>query len=211
MLDGDTRILKVGMPYGTYYAPEWAGVNPDTGEPQYYNRDGSITTTYDESSQSVTKSGTLFPSFIGGFTTGLRWKDLTLDALFSFVTNVQRWNNEDFYNENADYMTSNQSIRMLENRWKKAGDQAILQRIDIPRQYTSKDIQDASFLRLRNVNLSYNLPQSALSKIGFVKGVRIFFRDKIYLPGLHGEVWILRTVKPEAASNILHQEHILLV
>lgn len=176
--DGDTRILKVGMPYGTYYAPEWAGVNPDTGEPQYYNRDGSITTTYDESSQSVTKSGTLYPSFIGGFTTGLRWKDLTLDALFSFVTNVQRWNNEDFYNENADYMTSNQSIRMLENRWKKAGDQAILQRIDIPRQYTSKDIQDASFLRLRNVNLSYNLPQSALSKIGFVKGVRIFFQGQ---------------------------------
>lgn len=172
--DGDTRILKIGMPYGSYYAPNWAGVNPETGESQYYNRDGSITTVYNINEQSVAESGSLYPSLTGGFTTGFGWRGITLDALFSFVSDVMRWNNEDFYNENQRYMTSNQTLRMLEDRWKKPGDIATLQRIDIPRQFTSKDIQDASYLRLRNVNLGYSIPANLIEQIGLVRSVKVF-------------------------------------
>src|SRR5690606_29058300 len=131
LMDGDTRILKVGMPYGTYYAPLWAGVNPENGEAQYYTPQGDITTEYNYNTLSVTKSGSFFPSFTGGLTAGGRWKHFTADALLSYVGDVMRWNNEDFYNENQRYMGSNQSLRMLEDRWKQPGDQAILQRIDI--------------------------------------------------------------------------------
>ncbi len=176
MLDGDTRILKVGLPYGTYYAPEWAGVNVQNGDAQYYNRDGSITNTYDEVNQSTTKFGSMFPKWVGGISSGIRYQSFTLDALFSFVKDISRWNNEDFYNENPRYMESNQSIRMLENRWKKPGDIADLQRLDVPRQYTSKDIQDASFLRLRNINLAYHVPESALKNIKGIKQVKIFLQ-----------------------------------
>ncbi|MNE30811.1 TonB dependent receptor [compost metagenome] len=170
--------MRVGLPYGTYYAPEWAGVNPQTGDAQYYNRDGSITTEYDETSQAVTKSGSMFPKWVGGFNTTVRWKSLSLDALFAFVSDVRRWNNEDFYNENSGYMTSNQSIRMLTDRWKQPGDNAILQRIDVPREYTSKDIQDASFLRLRNVNLVYQFPKTLFGDQKVIKGCRIFFQGQ---------------------------------
>ncbi|RZK59506.1 MAG: SusC/RagA family TonB-linked outer membrane protein [Pedobacter sp.] len=179
--DGDTRILKVGLPYGTYYAPDWAGVNPQTGEAQYYNLDGTITTTYNVNTQSTTNSGSLYPTFTGGFNTSLSYKGITASALFSFVSNVMRWNNEDFYDENQRYATSNQTVRMLENRWQKAGDSgddAILQRFDIPRNFTSKDIQDASFLRLRNVNIAYALPKSILEKTKFIKGVKVFVQGQ---------------------------------
>lgn len=179
--DGDSRILKVGLPYGTYYAPDWAGVNPQTGEPQYYNLDGSITTAYNVNTQSTTNSGSLYPTFTGGFNTSLSYKGITASALFSFVTNVMRWNNEDFYNENQRYATSNQTVRMLENRWQApgdTGDDAILQKFDLPRNFTSKDIQDASFLRLRNVNIGYSLPKSLLEKTKIIKGVKIFVQGQ---------------------------------
>jgi len=179
--DGDTRILKVGLPYGTYFAPQWAGVNPQTGEAQYYNLDGSITTTYNVNTQSTTNSGSLYPTFTGGFNTSLSYKGITASALFSFVSDVMRWNNEDFYNENQRYATSNQTVRMLENRWQQAGDtgnDAIHQRFDIPRNFTSKDIQDASFLRLRNVNIGYALPKSIVEKTKFIKGVRVFVQGQ---------------------------------
>ncbi|RYZ62785.1 MAG: SusC/RagA family TonB-linked outer membrane protein [Chitinophagaceae bacterium] len=178
LLDGDTRIFKVGYPYGTYYAPDWAGVNPETGEAQYRNLDGTITTVYNSAAQSTTNSGSLFPTLTGGFTTGLSWKGLTLNALFSFVSDVMRWNNEDFYNENQRYASSNQTLRMLEDRWKKPGDVTTLQRFDIPRNYTSKDIQDASFLRLRNVNLGYSLPASLVQKTKLIKGARVFVQGQ---------------------------------
>lgn len=179
--DGDTRIIKVGLPYGTYIVPQWAGVNSETGEAQYYNLDGTVTTTYNVNTQGATKSGSLYPTFTGGFNTALSYKGLTASALFSFVSDVMRWNNEDLYNENQRYAASNQSVRMLENRWKKkgdSGDQAILQRFDIPRNFTSKDIQDASYLRLRNVILAYALPKSVLDKTRFIKGVKVFVQGQ---------------------------------
>lgn len=176
--DGDTRILKVGLPYGTYFAPDWAGVNPANGDAQYYNLDGSITTTYNVNTQSTTNSGSLYPKLTGGFNTSINYKGFTASALFSFVSDVMRWNNEDFYNENQRYATSNQTVRMLEDRWKKPGDIAILQRFDVPRNFTSKDIQDASFLRLRNVTLGYTIPKSVLEKTHFIKGVRLFVQGQ---------------------------------
>lgn len=178
LLDGDTRIFKVGYPYGTYYAPDWAGVDPQTGEAQYYNLDGSKTTVYNAAAQNATHSGSLYPSFTGGFSSSLNWNGFSANILFSFVSDVMRWNNEDFYNENQRYATSNQSIRMLNDRWKKPGDIATLQRFDVPRNFTSKDIQDASFLRLRNLNLGYSLPARVLAKTNFIKGARIFVQGQ---------------------------------
>ena len=176
--DGSTRILQKGLPYGSYFAPNWAGVDPLTGSAQYYNLDGSITTTYNSNTQSVAESGSLYPKLTGGFNTAVSYKGFTASALLSFVSDVMRWNNEDFYNENQRYATSNQTVRMLENRWKKPGDIAILQRFNDPRNFTSKDIQDASFLRLRNVSIGYNLPKSVLEKTKYVKGVRVFVQGQ---------------------------------
>lgn len=172
--DGDTRVIKVGMPYGTYKAPRWAGVDPETGEALYYTKDGETTTAYDEEKLSVPLQASYFPKLTGGFHTSLSWRNLSLTSLFTFAAEVKRWNNEDFYTETNTYMTSNQSVRMLYNRWKQPGDDAILQRIDIPRHYSSKDIQDASYLRLRNIKLSYTAEDWLLNKVNFVKRITLF-------------------------------------
>lgn len=172
--DGSTRIIKVGMPYGTYKAPLWAGVDPETGEGLYYTKDGATTTDYDEDKLAVPLDASYFPKLTGGFNTRLAWRNLSLTTLFTFATDVMRWNNEDFYTETNTYMTSNQSVRMLYDRWKQPGDETILQRIDIPRHYSSKDIQDAAYLRLRNVKLSYSAEDWLLNRMKFVKGVTLF-------------------------------------
>lgn len=178
LMDGDNRIFKTGLAYGTYYAPNWAGVNPQTGEAQYYNKDGSITTTYNVNTQSVPQSGSLYPKFTGGFNTTLNYKGITASALFSFVSGVKRWNNEDFYNENQRYATSNQSVRMLDDRWMKPGDEKTLQRFDIPRNFSSKDIEDASFLRLRNVNIAYTVPKKIMEKIKVIQTLKIYIQGQ---------------------------------
>lgn len=172
--DGSTRIIKVGYPYGTYLAPRWGGVDPQTGEALYYNRDGSITNVYNEEQQAVPDFGSFYPRFTGGITTGIKYRNISVDALFTFVADVHRWNNIDFYIENLAYISSNQSKRMLYDRWKKPGDVTHLQRIDIPRNYTSKDIQDASFMRLRNLKISYSIPGDVLQRLNIFKTVDIF-------------------------------------
>ncbi|WP_114792004.1 SusC/RagA family TonB-linked outer membrane protein [Niabella yanshanensis] len=176
--EGDTRWIEVGRPYGTYYAPRWAGVDPANGDALYYNRDGSVTNVYSAEAQSVPLSANMFPKLTGGITTAVRWKSITVSALLAFVSDVQRWNNIDFYNENETYMGSNQSRRMLYDRWKKPGDNTTLQRIDVPRNFTSKDIQDASFMRLRNLQLNYSIPATLLQSTRILKSVDVFVQGQ---------------------------------
>lgn len=176
--EGDARIIKVGLPYGTYYATQWAGVDPATGDPLYYDREGKITTVYSKEEQAVPLGVNMFPKITGGITTSFSWKDLSMSALFSFVSDVSRWNNIDFYNENERYMTSNQSKRMLYDRWKKPGDVTTLQRIDAQRNFTSKDIQDASFMRLRNLKVNYNVPVRSLLNTSVIKSINVFVQGE---------------------------------
>ncbi|MEO6915403.1 MAG: hypothetical protein ABI151_06835, partial [Chitinophagaceae bacterium] len=175
---GYTGIIMVGKPLGTHFAPKWAGVDPATGNPQYYTTTGAITTTYNAATLSVAEFGTYNPSTTGAFNTSLQWKGFTATALVVFVADVQRYNNEDYYTENPSFKTSNQSTRMLYDRWKKPGDIAILPRIGAPRNYTSRDIYDASYTRLRNVNIGYTIPVSVFSKLKGIRGIRVFVQGE---------------------------------
>lgn len=175
---GFTGLVEVGKPLGTHYAPKWAGVDPATGNPQYYTRDGAITTVYSAATLSVAEFGTYNPAVTGAFNTSLQWKGFTASALLVFVDKVYRYNNEDFYNENSSFRTSNQSTRMLYDRWKKPGDIAILQRIGALRSYSSRDIYDASYMRLRNVNIAYNVPLTIVEKVKWIRGIRVFVQGE---------------------------------
>lgn len=175
---GYTGIVEVGKPLGTHYAPKWAGVDPATGNPQYFTPDGTITTVYNAATLSVSEFGTYNPAVTGGLNTSLQWKGFTASALLVFVDKVYRYNNEDFWNENPSSKTSNQTTRMLYDRWKKPDDIAILPRISAARNYTSRDIYDASYKRLRNVNIAYNIPLAMVSKVKGIRGIRVFVQGE---------------------------------
>jgi hypothetical protein len=123
---------------------------------------------------SVAGFGTYIPVITGGFTSTLLYKGWSLNALFSFNAKVTRYNNEDYFNENPSFITSNQSTRLLYDRWKKPGDHAILPRISAKRNFTSRDFQDASYLRLRNLRLGYDVTGSLLSSLKYVRSVTLF-------------------------------------
>ena len=176
---GYTGIIRVGLPLGSHYAPEWGGVDPATGVPTYINpATGLKTTTYNAATLSVAKFGSYNPGYTGGAFTSLSYKGLALNVLFSFVGDVYRYDNEMYYNENPSFKTSNQTIRMLYDRWQKPGDIALLPDIKAKRSYSSFDIYNASYVRLRNVNLRYHLPERLISKLKGLGGIQIFVQGE---------------------------------
>lgn len=174
-----TVLIREGLPYGTQYAPKWAGVDPETGRGLYYDHDGKVSTDYDDVNQNFTL-GSYIPALTGGFNTSLTWKGLYGSALFAFTGHHMRYNNEDYYNENEKYNTSNQTTRELYHRWRKEGDHAILPSLDYSRHYSSLDIQEARYLRLRNVSIGYHLPKNLLARWGngFIKDVNIYVQGQ---------------------------------
>jgi TonB-linked SusC/RagA family outer membrane protein len=165
--------LVVGHPVGEFYINRYAGVNPANGDALWYDKDGNLTNELrDEDKVLVGKN--YHAPWQGGFGTNLSWKGLTLSAQFSWVADRWMINNDRYFDEsNGRFATYNQSRRLL-NRWKNPGDIT-----DIPRhgEYTEFDsrlLEDASFIRLKNLMLGYALPSDLLKKTGFIRGLRVY-------------------------------------
>ena len=166
--------LVVGHAVGEFYINRYAGVNPANGDALWYTKDGEITTEFNEGDKVMVGKNYIAP-WQGGFGTTLSWRGLTLSAQFSWVADRWMINNDRFFEEsNGLYSTYNQSRRLLYDRWKQPGDITDIPRYGVTPQIDSRFLEDASFLRLKNLMLSYSLPQQLLRKSNFFSSIRIY-------------------------------------
>ncbi|MBO5234207.1 MAG: TonB-dependent receptor [Alistipes sp.] len=168
----NTKLI-VGHPLGEFYINRYAGVNPANGDALWYDKDGNLTTELrDEDKVLIGKS--YHAPWQGGFGTQLAWKGLSLAVQFSWVGDRWMINNDRYFDEsNGRFASYNQSKRLLE-RWKKPGDVTDIPRHGVYTEFDSRLLEDASFLRLKNVMLAYSLPKDLLRRSRVFQGVRIY-------------------------------------
>ena len=165
--------LVVGHPLGEFYINRYAGVNPANGDALWYDKNGEITTELRDDDK-VLIGKTFHAPWQGGFGTALSWKGLSLSAQFSWVGDRYMLNNDRYFDEsNGRFASYNQSRRLLE-RWKKPGDVTDIPRHGVFTEFDSRLLEDASFLRLKNLMLSYQLPADLLKKTVVIRGLRVY-------------------------------------
>lgn len=162
-------------------------INPITGDPLPYLIAGSTATGGDARYLDVNNDGNINhldivylgnanPDFIGGFGMNIRYKDLTISTFFNYKIGQDVINETRMYTENM-FSNDNQSTAVL-RRWRKNGDIT-----DIPRALQSQGrnwlgsdrfVEDASFVRLKTVSVSYNIPKSFSDRFGF-NSAKAFF------------------------------------
>ncbi len=169
-----TSIIRVGLPLGSHYVVRWGGVDAATGNPLYYTKDGKLTTVFSDE-DAVADFGTFNAPFIGGFNTSVRIKGFELAAFFTFQSGFSRFNNQDFFQLNHAFAFQGFNLRRdMLNMWTTPGQVTDIQSPVTQRQFVSKDIQDASYLRFRNLQASYSIPASVLGKQKFISSVRVY-------------------------------------
>lgn len=192
----------VGHPVHEFFLNRYAGVNPANGDALWYTKDGELTTEFRKEDKVMT--GKTFDSpWAGGFGTSLAWKGLSLSAQFSWMANRWVMNNDRFFEEsNGLYSSYNQSKRLLYDRWKKPGDVTDIPRYDVVAELDDRFLENASFLRLKNLTLAYVLPQAWLKKSNFFSSARIYLQGQNLLTftGFKG-------LDPEVASNIYRAQY----
>lgn len=168
-------IRRVGGSVHDFFLVEWAGVNPETGLPQWYktndNGERVITGVYSEADnpQSKIVAGTALPDLLGGFSTNLQFKDFELSALFAYSLGGKIYN-ADKLMIMANGSTAGRAMSTdLLNRWTPENPNT-----DIPRMQTTnasawtepstRFLIDADYLRLKNIFLGYNVPRNILQK-----------------------------------------------
>ena len=155
-----------------------ASVDPETGTYtiQDLNNDGQI--TYADDRKIL---GDRLPKFYGGLQNNFTYKNWNLGFLFQFVKQ------EDYNYLNTVYDAVGNRSNFEEsvlNYWKQPGDQ-----VSVPKPSTatsnaffnslssSLHWDDASYIKLRNVNLSYNLPATWVNQVG-MQNARVYFQGQ---------------------------------
>ena len=166
--------LKEGHAYGEFYSVRNAGVDPRTGEPQWYDKDGNITKIYNEERDAVFTGKNRYAPWIGGFGTNFTWKGLSVIADFAWAADKWMMQNDDYFIKNAKWAgTWNQRVEML-NIWTTPGQVTDIPAYGYEIQFDDHLIQDASFLRMKTLTVQYDLPKKWLAPTRYIKGVKVF-------------------------------------
>tara|TARA_R110002051_G_scaffold63132_5_gene114914 strand:- start:12208 stop:15195 length:2988 start_codon:yes stop_codon:yes gene_type:complete len=153
----------IGEPLSIIKLFESQGVNPDRGIYEFkdYNGDGNITGIEDRKFVED-----FSPDFFGGIGNTFSYKNISLDLFFQFKK--QRGYNSIRAQSVAGFR-SNGSVDLLE-RWQQIGDNSPIMLATASlnpsffdafsnQRFSNAAVSDASFVRLRNISLTYNLPK----------------------------------------------------
>jgi TonB-linked SusC/RagA family outer membrane protein len=158
-----TNIYAVGYPLDIRYLYKYTGINPNTGTAQFAT--GNVNGSPGQQDRIPVYIG---PDFYGGFSTTITYHEVTLDILTQFVKQTGYYSDQ---NEPAGkYLPDgNNKPTSVLARWRKPGDHTDYQRYSASDNdvraaaqmlaQSSASVTDASFIRLKNVSLTCNLPQ----------------------------------------------------
>ena len=185
----------VGRSMYSYYLYDYYGVNPSNGEALWVasidEKTGEKTLTNDYAKARRYYAGSPEPKFVGGFNTQFAWNGLSLSAFFEFKAGHQVliWNENHYLVSDGQQMSMNQFASAL-NYWKKPGDVGVHPKPVAGNTSNSNDwsidryLENASYLRLKDVTLSYTFPQTLTRKIKidnlrlYVSGLNLYcFND----------------------------------
>lgn len=166
--------MAVGHAYCEFYQVRFAGVDPMTGAPLYYDKDGNKTKKFNQDRDAVFTGKKRYAPWTGGFGTNFRYKNVSLIADFAWVAGKYMLINDDYFIANPQLATGwNQRVEML-NIWTTPG-----QITDIPGakydvQVTDHMLQNASFLRMKTLSIQYEFPKKWMQATRYIKGVKVF-------------------------------------
>ncbi|WP_345058392.1 TonB-dependent receptor [Hymenobacter glaciei] len=178
-----------GYPLGVFFGPEYAGVDPATGDALYYrntaSNDGTNTgvinhaagTTTAVDSAQLVNVGDPNARWTVGFTNTITYKGFDLSATLTGVFGNKIFDGgAQFYSVAFNNGPDNQTRDQL-NRWRKPGDNTDVPRADYlsgnGAANSSRFVRDGSYGRLRTVTLGYSLP-AAFVKKGYLQSVRVY-------------------------------------
>jgi TonB-linked SusC/RagA family outer membrane protein len=153
-------IYVVGEPLSIVKGYRFLGVNPETGKPLFFSNSGDTTPAEFDDYFIL---GNADPRFYGGLQNSFTWKGISFDFLLQFVKQEGPGINYG-YSAAGIGSLANQDLRALD-RWKNKGDITSVPRASGSagtadfRNYalSSANWGDASYLRLKNVSLKYDL------------------------------------------------------
>ncbi len=171
----------VGQSVSLYY-PIWAGIDPATGNQLWYlpgddftqTSKEQTTTSFSDALQQNTGYSQYAP-IAGGFSVSGHWKNFSLRADFSYVLGKYMINNDKFFSQNPNNFSGYNQDSAITEYWQNPGDEVMFPNwaTGATMQFDTHLIENASFLRLKNLVVAYDIPKTVLKGQDVINGIRV--------------------------------------
>ncbi|WP_461791373.1 SusC/RagA family TonB-linked outer membrane protein [Pedobacter sp.] len=195
----------VGQSLNSIYNYKALGVNTQTGLLQFLdaNNDNSLNVL------DYQINGNLDPKFYGGWQNTFTCDGFEVQLFFDFKKQLGRDPIYYFYGVSIPAGTMRNIPEFLNERWKTSGDMTDLPKISSANAGTQASntanssfaYSDQSFIRLRNLSISYALDNKVCQKIG-AKYLRIYLQGQNLLTFNHFKGYDPETQNPSIASPL---------
>jgi len=187
-------VTKAGLPIASFYGYIVDGVIKDDAEAASAPKFGSYTRAGVFKFRDVNGDGVItaadktiignpHPDFTYGLNLALGYKNWDLTLFAQGVQGNELFNYLKYWTDFNTFQ-GNRSVDMLYNSWKKQGDNALLPRLNsqdgTSQQISSYFVEDGSYMRIKNIQLTYTVPSSFVSKLKlsslqlYVQGQNLF-------------------------------------
>jgi len=184
------QSVRVGYPLNTNFEAQYAGVNSATGRPMWFDANQNI--TYNPLFPADFKAfGSELSDYFGGWSNNFSYKGLTLDVLFTYDMGREYYNQANFgWYQNGNNVR-NSLERVYLERWTEPGQITAHPRPmqglaevngDSYLRRSSRFLEDASFIRLKQVTLGYNINPRLLGRLGLTNA-------KLYAQAMNLLTW----------------------
>jgi hypothetical protein len=197
-INAGNQRASIGRSVGVYFLPRWAGVNPANGNAQFLDKDGNIkqydaaftsnanatqgrwlnangeVTTPIGTADFVYSKKTGYPTFFGGFDNTFSFKGLELGVFLQYSGGNL------IYNGYRQALLSNSlqnNIEEIKDRWTTPGQETDIQKLVlrdvVSTQASTRWLEKGDFLRVRQLSLGYNIPETFVKRIG-LNNLRVY-------------------------------------
>ncbi len=179
-------IIREGQSLNTFFLREWAGVDIATGDPQWYYTDKhqASSNIYPGANARIL-AGQALPKFFGSLTNALTYKGFNLSAQLYYNFGNQVYDTWRGYYLGSGFGATFNKVKRQLDAWRQPGDKT-----DVPKYVyngnknfnsgSTYNLNDGSFVRVRDIQLGYTLPKSYADKLKignaniYVRGTNLF-------------------------------------
>ncbi|TAJ13502.1 TonB-dependent receptor [Marinilabiliaceae bacterium JC017] len=197
MAETGYKVVVEGEGLNLFYMYDWVGVDPMTGDPLWRWGDGTVNNVPPQAESDKSQlanrynAGSSLPDFYGGWNNEVRFKNLDIRFSFSFSVGQKMFNGsqatlmtyhlKDAYNLSSDILdywkipgheTDIPKLVNNTNTYNPYGPSAGLPGYDVSRM-NDRFLEDASYLRLRNVAIGYTFSQGWVKKL-YMSRIRLY-------------------------------------
>jgi hypothetical protein len=160
----------VGRSIYDFWLREWAGIDPATGLPLWYinNADGTKATTGNYSAATQYYTGSSLPDVYGGFTNTFSYKGFSLSFLVAYSLGGKVLDQDYLFLLGTGTSAGRPFSTEMRNHWTPENTNTNVPKLTTVNtnwtSVSSRFLYDASYARLKSLNLSYHLPKSLMEK-----------------------------------------------